>query len=112
MSNTDNLRELIFKPDGTVRGLYYRVPSTRRGAVLTINLGNRKKPPFLRTSMIVDGRDFNEVYQNAVAKVAEWYSVTDAVMLTDLFTSGTRFLATNNLVLREVRYQQIQPVQG
>lgn len=105
-------RSLIFKPDGTLRGLSYGKPSTRRGAVLNVTI-DRKKPKKLVTALIVDGKDFGEVYRQIVGLIADHYEITqDHELVQAMVDSQKVFLLANSLVVRPVCYMQVTPAVG
>jgi hypothetical protein len=105
-------QEQIFNADGTLRGVYYCQPSTRRGAVVSVTLGRtRNSDPSKRLTraLIVEGRDFPALYADVVNSVAAWHGVTDNDLSRAMHGSMSKFLELSGLVLREVTYQQAEP---
>lgn len=103
------LRETIFKTDGTVRGVDYGKPSTRRGAVLQIRLKSEDAGKF-QTSLLVDGKDFHAVYSSVVKMVAEHFKLKhDDDLFGELVASKEKFLQSKGLTTKrvEVAYEQL-----
>lgn len=107
-----NSTEKVMNADGTIRGLVFCNPSTRRGAVLTAAI-RRGKPGGLSTSMIVDGKDFRAVYREMVNVIAGHLEIAEGSELRlKMHGSADAFLAKYRLRLVEVRYQQVTRVLG
>lgn len=107
-----NSTEKVMNADGTIRGLVFCNPSTRRGAVLTVAI-RRGKPGGLSTSMIVDGKDFRAVYREMVNVIAGHLEIAEGSELRlKMHGSADAFLAKYRLRLVEVRYQQVTRVLG
>jgi hypothetical protein len=101
----------IFREDGTIRGLNYCKPSTRRGAVISFNAPNDRRQKGLRTTYMVDGDDFRFQYGKMVERIAEHYAVPDnSPIRTAMRSSIDAFLQRSNLRLVEVRYEQAVPI--
>lgn len=107
-----NSTEKVMNADGTIRGLVFGNPSTRRGAVLSVAI-RRGKPGGLYTSMIVDGKDFQAVYREMVNVIAGHLGVEEGSELRlKMHSSADAFLSKYRLRLVEVRYQQVARVLG
>lgn len=106
-----NATERVMNADGTIRGLVFCKPSTRRGAVLSVAI-QRDKPGGLCTSRIVDGNDFRAVYREMVNVIAGHLKIPEGSELRlKMHASADAFLAKYRLRLVDVRYQQLVPEQ-
>ena len=96
-----------FNDDGTIRGLHYCNPSTKRGAVLQVTI-DRGQPDALVTSKIVDGKDFRTVYREMVNSIAGHYGISsESEIGKKMHSSVEAFLARNGLKLIEIRFEQV-----
>jgi len=107
-----NSTEKVMNADGTIRGLVYCKPSTKRGAVLSAAI-RRGQPDGLSTSMIVDGKDFQAVYRAMVNVIAGHLGVIEGSdLLAKMHGSAGAFLTKYGLQLTEVCYQQVSQIRS
>jgi hypothetical protein len=102
-------REKIFNENGTLRNVYYCAASGTRGAILSINIKAKEKgAPKLTNSFVVDGVDFNAVYERVVSALADFYGIGKFnVMRDEMRESKAAFLKANGLTVRVVSYDQV-----
>lgn len=101
-------RDRIFDKDGTIKGVQYYKASGRRPAVLAINIALASNNP-LRTSLSIERKDFRGVYADAVRTVAEYFTVSDGELLSDMHSTCDLFLTKSSLRLEPIviRYEQV-----
>ncbi|CAE6821500.1 hypothetical protein R70006_06221 [Paraburkholderia domus] len=107
-----SLRERLFNDDGTITGMSYSSASGKRGAVLSVST-TRPGKKRLATSLLVDGRDFPEVFAVAVQLIADFHDVpSDDPLRVDMLASKAAFLAAKELTTRRVviEYDQVSLV--
>jgi hypothetical protein len=105
MPDTPNPHD-IFDNVGLVRGLSFTPATSRRFHSLIIKLGRGEKNQLLRT-LSLSGRNFDEVFAEAIAAIADWRGITDAKLLRLMKDSRTRFMAYYGLVYETVSYTTV-----
>ncbi len=96
----------LFAKDGSLAGVFYCKPSTRRGAVMSITILPKQHPAHLRTCVRVTGADFNKAYARVVKTILEAYRLpVDGEMHAAMLATSSLFLKKNRLKLIEVRYE-------
>jgi hypothetical protein len=100
-------REKLFQANGTLRGLSYAKGRNRRGAILNVGI-DRKSAKTLVTSLIVDGRDFGQVYRQMVYMIADHYDIPlHHYLVVEMLNSKDAFLLANGLTTKPVCYEQV-----
>lgn len=93
----------LLRPDGTLRGLTFGRPQGKRGPCIQISLPKHD----LNKSMGLEGRDFHELYAEAVALVAVAKDISvESQEYRAMLGTGASFLKANGLELKSVSYTQ------
>lgn len=101
-----NEMDNIFAADGTLRGVCYCRPSTRRGAVVSIKLLKKSEPGHVNTSLIVTGADFRKVYAQVVDIVTKAHQLpTEGPIRDAMVATQAAFMQRYRLKLMEVRFE-------
>lgn len=96
-------RDQLFREDGLLKYLSYSQASGKRNAALMLSCRTAGLPT-LTTSLIVDGRDFKDVYSKAVTQLAEAFGVAgDVPLVRDMHATVDAFMEKNILAKADLR---------
>lgn len=69
---------------------------------------DRKEQTKLVTSLLVDGRDFGQVYRQLMYMIADHHNIPHHHdLVTEMLSSKNAFLLSNGLVTKPVCYEQV-----